>query len=280
MSTVSNARVLADSVTEFGDRVTTLEVTHARSILAELNTHRVFSRNGASSRAVPYPKTRDRVLNDPFIPSFRSEQKGMQGGGEIVSLKQARVEWLLTRNEAVKGADRLHQLGVHKTQLNRLLEPFMWQTTIITGSNFDSFFEQRCHPDADDPIRWAAEAMQTAYNSSTPRVVLHGGWHLPLIHQEDIELLHPVGLTSEREIDWATLCKISAARCARVSYLTHGGVRDHNKDLELYKRLTTHRPGHWSPLEHVATPASLNEWNRGNLSGWHQLRHIVEYAIV
>ena len=52
-----SAEIIADTYCEFTDeRVTTMEVTMHRFVLAEFNTHRVFSRNSASSRAIPVRK--------------------------------------------------------------------------------------------------------------------------------------------------------------------------------------------------------------------------------
>ena len=47
------ANVVADSVSEDGYRLTTMVVNMPRIILAEFNTPRVFSRNSASTRAIP-----------------------------------------------------------------------------------------------------------------------------------------------------------------------------------------------------------------------------------
>ena len=264
-ATVPNATVVADSVSPADVRVTTLEVTLHRFVLAELNTHRVFSRNSASSRAIPVAKQVARVVEDPAVPvEFGSNQRGMQAGDPLVGAEHdaALGAWLQARDEAVDAVERLAELGVHKQVTNRLLEPFMWHTVIITATDWDGFWEQRCSPLAQPEIRVAAEAMRTAYDASTPAEVGIGGWHTPYLRDEDGDL------------DDETARQVSAARCARVSYLTHDGRRDIDKDLELYDRLITARPPHWSPLEHVATPAEPGATPQGNLRGWAQLRHL------
>lgn len=264
-ATVPNATVVADSVSPAGVRVTTLEVTLHRFVLAELNTHRVFSRNSASSRAIPVRKQMARVVDDPAVPvEFGSNQRGMQAGDPLVGAEHdaALAAWLEARDEAVAAVQRLDELGVHKQVTNRLLEPFMWHTVIITATDWDGFWEQRCSPLAQPEIRVAAEAMRTAFDASTPVEVGLGGWHTPYLREEDGDL------------DDETARQVSAARCARVSYLTHDGRRDIDKDLELYERLVTARPPHWSPLEHVATPAEPDTTPPGNLRGWAQLRHL------
>lgn len=274
MTTVPSARVMADSISDGGIRLTTMEVVMHRFVLAEFNTHRVFSRNSASSRAIPVTKQIDRVLNDTAIPiEFGSNQKGMQAGPPLEGeeLEAARQAWINAANSAVHWADTLADLGVHKQVTNRLLEPFMWHTVIVTSTEWDNFFNQRVSPLAQPEIREAATAMLEAYKESVPRYLDETEYHLPYIDDEDRRSVY-------YEED---LPKISAARCARVSYLTQNGTRDHAVDLELYERLTTADPPHFSPLEHVARPDHTNiTWHNnaplarlGNFPGWSQLRH-------
>lgn len=263
--TVPSASVVLDSVGPDGTRLTTIEVTLHRFVLAELNTHRVFSRNSASSRAIPVASQVARVVDDPAVPvEFGSNQRGMQAGAPLVGdeLDDATLTWLAARDAAVDAAERLRGLGVHKQVTNRLLEPFMWHTVIVSSTSWDGFWEQRCSPLAQPEIRVAAEAMRAASDASTPTEVGPEGWHTPYLRDDDADL------------DAEQRRRVSAARCARVSYLTHDGRRDVAKDLELYDRLVTARPPHWSPLEHVARPLADGERSRGNLTGWQQLRHL------
>ena len=258
-----SAKVIADSVSPRRHRLTTLEVTLPRIVLAELNTHRVFSRNSASSRAIPVSKTMKRVAQDPFVPAaWPTEQKGMSGG-EGLSPDDASVAenlWLDARDAALERAEALALLGVHKSLVNRLLEPFMWHTVIITSTEWDGFWHQRCSPLAMPEMRLTAEAMRDAYNASTPKPVGYNEWHLPYIQDDE-------------GLELAIARGVSAARCARVSYLTHDGVRDIDADLALYNRLITADPPHASPLEHVATPGAHYQVPLGNFVGWFQLRH-------
>jgi thymidylate synthase ThyX len=254
------ARVLLDSQSPAGIRLTTLEVTFPRFVLAEFNTHRQFSRNSASSRAIPSSKMIERAEREPVLPlEWGRNQKGMSAG-ELLSEEEAadaQSVWLTARDAAVAHAKALLELKVHKQVLNRVLEPFLWHTVIVTGTEWVNFLELRCAPTAQPEIREAAVRMRDAMLASTPRAVAFGEWHLPLV-QDD-----------ERSLDAETLKKISAARCARVSYLTHDGTRDIAKDLDLFERLKTDR--HLSPFEHVATPARDVEFH-ANFRGWIQMR--------
>jgi thymidylate synthase ThyX len=175
--------------------------------------------------------------------------------------EEAKRVWLQARDGAVAQAQRLLELNVHKQELNRLLEPFLWHTVIVTATEWDNFFELRCAPTAQPEIRAAALKMREAIVASRPQPVEYGAWHTPLL-QDDEKTLEP-------EIRK----RVSAARCARVSYLTHGGQREIEKDLELYERLKTGR--HLSPFEHIATPSGDAEFH-ANFRGWIQMRREVE----
>ena len=266
--TLPSARVVADSVSADGARVTTVEATMHRFVLAELNTHRVFSRNSASSRAIPVARQIERVLADPAMPiEFGGKQAGMQAGPPLVrdALDAAQAAWLAARDAAVDAARQLDALGVHKQVANRVLEPFMWHTVIITATDWDGFWLQRCSPLAQPEIRTVADAMRDAVEASDPQSVATGDWHLPFILDVD--------RTEVTDVD--VLRKISAARCGRVSYLNHEGRRDLDDDLRLFQRFVDAQPAHASPLEHVATPADSRRPSAGNLRGWIQLRHLV-----
>lgn len=264
-----SAHVVADSISPSGDRLTTIEVTFHRFVLAEFNTHRAFSRNSASSRAIPVAKQIERVVYDPAVPVvFPCEQRGMQGGDALEGrdYDDALGAWLDARDAAVRMVKRLVDRGVHKSVANRLLEPFMWHTAIVSATDWDGFWEQRCSPLAQPEIRVAAEAMRAAYDASAPAPVRRGEWHLPYVSDDE---LVDLGIAVARQV--------SVARCARVSYLTHDGKRDTDADVALYDKLVSARPGHWSPLEHVATPTSSAAYGpQGNFRGWRQHRHEVE----
>lgn len=243
---MTKAEIICDSVSPDGVRLTTFVVTFHRFVLAELNTHRVFSRNSASSRAIPIEKMLDRVKENPALPvAWGSNQPGMQAGAELVSDDRAICTsyWQAAKCAALDYAQKLTGLGLHKQVTNRLLEPFMWHTAVITAVDFDNFFWQRCHPDAQPEMKEAADAMQLAYYRSEPRPLSIGQWHLPFIDEHERD---GIFLDTQKQI--------SVARCARVSYDQHDGSRALSKDVELYERLTGGM--HASPFEHVATPCT------------------------
>jgi thymidylate synthase ThyX len=260
------ARVLLDSTSPAGIRLTTLEVVFPRFVLAEFNTHRVLSRNSASSRSVPTAKLIERAEHDPVMPlEWGRNKAGMSASDELGAeeARAAKAVWLAAREDAVKHARELLELKVHKQELNRILEPFLWHTVIVSATEWDNFFKLRCAPNAQPEIRAAAVLMREAMNASVPAPLALGDWHTPLLQPD------------EAVLDLEVRRRISAARCARVSYLTHEGKREIEKDLELFERLRADR--HLSPFEHVATPAGDGEFH-ANFRGWIQMRREIEEA--
>jgi hypothetical protein len=245
-----SAKILADSVSPDGYRLTSFEVTFPRIVLAEFNTHRVFGRNSASSRAIPVKTMLKRVEEDPFIPVYWGKnQKGMQAAEELSEEDRASAEavWLDQRDLAVAAVRFLAEdLDLHKQIANRLIEPWLFQTVIVTSSEWANFFNLRRDKAAQPEIRTAAELMYREREESIPVSLEYGQWHLPLVDGIDYPQLLEAGYTDN------AIAGISAGRCARVSYLTHDGVRDPDADLELAGRLR--EAGHYSPFEHAARP--------------------------
>lgn len=285
-----SAKIILDSITEQGHRLVTMEVVMHRFVLAEMNTHRAFSRNSASSRAIPFKKIFDRVDNSPALPWYwGKEQKGMQSGEELLATEQMACQgiWEEASKDALSKAWALHTIGVHKSLVNRLLEPFMWHTAIISATEWDNFFWQRCDPDAQPEMKAVADEMQRAYYTSIPKQLVHGQWHMPYIQDRDWDDARQI-LTGDNTVMVSPtmyeltdmLKKVSVARCARVSYLTHDGERSLETDIGLFEKLSVKL--HPSPFEHVAKPIVVPQgyetqgsgsqgWS-GNFHGWHQFR--------
>ncbi|MBU6287628.1 MAG: FAD-dependent thymidylate synthase [Chloroflexi bacterium] len=259
-------KVLADSVSMAGCRLTTLEVTFPRFVLAELNTHRMLSRSSASSRAIPVAKLIERAECAPYVPFFWGKnQAGMQARLEVDTDAQAQARhwWMEACNQAVSHARALAACGVHKQLVNRIIEPYLWHTAIVSATEWDNFLNLRCHPDAQPEIRELALMIRGTMQDHEPMRCAMGDWHLPLV--PDLEDLRAKYNAHE-------IARISVARCARVSYLSHDGKRDPQADLDLAFRLG--RSGHLSPFEHVAR-AAMHDTFRGNFRGWVQLRKTI-----
>lgn len=254
------AKVILDSVYS-GHRLTTLELEYPRYIHSEFMTHRVFSRNASSSRAIPVEKMIEKLEVDSIYPIFMSNQPGMQADVELEGddLDEAYWVWGRAREDAIEHARELIKLGVHKQVANRLLEPFSTIKVIVSATEWDNFFRLRISPDAQQEIQLLAMAIKEAMDNSIPKRLDTGQWHLPyILESEDLPL--------------AILLKVSTARCARVSYLNQDKIVDFVKDKELHDKLLECR--HASPFEHQATPTS-EDTVTGNFVGWNQYRYYV-----
>lgn len=243
--------VVADSVNAHtGARLTTVTACYPRFIHSEVMTHRDRERNAASSRAIPWSKMRAAIAATPVIPLvFGREQQGMQTGGEIDDRDAAVKVWLAARDSALRHADDLYALGVHKSIVNRLTEPFMWITIVMTATDWKNFFRLRCHTDAEVHFQKIAGMLRSAMEASQPIVRNAGStadsWHLPFVTDDEREQYRDSPLV---------LAEWSTARTARVSYLLHDGTSPNPaKDKELFDRLCHGSGfGHWSPHGHPA----------------------------
>ncbi len=271
------AKIITDSISPHRVRLTSFVLEYPRFIHSELMTHRVFSRNASSSRAIPVEKILSRIKENPAMPiHWGLNEKGMQANKEADAMtgEVCKALWLQARDAAVDIAISLAGMGIHKQVVNRLLEPFSHIAVVLTATEFDNFFSLRCHPDAQPEIRVLAEQMRDLYYSKVPSRVMNGQWHLPFIKPE--ERVAPgnydtkIGSPKNENM----LIKASVARCARVSYLTHDKKNPSiSDDVVLHDRLLTSR--HLSPFEHVCTPSSTLGFC-GNFRGWIQYRKTIK----
>lgn len=267
------ATIIADSLNEHGHRLTTFVLTFPRIILAEFNTHRMISKNSASSRAIPFAKMLNMVETNPFIPiAFMKEHKGMQGTDyfEGLSADELQIEWLAARDAAVKSAKTLSDKGLTKQICNRILEPFMWHKVIATASDLQNFFALRAHEAAEIHIQKLAYTMLDVYNNSIPKQLIAGEWHVPYGDNMDMEQINkfiekdsgenPNNLFNFNEFQMEYKVKIATARCARVSYTVVGEEDkpdNYENDIKLHDRLIA--SGHMSPAEHCAMAMTEDE---------------------
>lgn len=280
-------KIILDSTNPTGSRLTTFELTFPRIVLAEVNTHRMLSRNSASSRAIPVEKMLQRVTEDPFLPThWGKNQKGMQAEEDVgpETANVAEALWLAGRDKSITTVKALLDIGIHKQLTNRLIEPWMWHTAIVSATEVDNLFNLRNNKDAQPEFRDVMAETQELYNKSIPHYVPGSFWHLPLVTGVDDALLRQSGFTEMEQV------YISAGRCCRVSYLTHEGVRDPKADIDLCHKLI--KNGHMSPTEHQAMSLTHDEWHRlaatqankwireripvGNFWGWDQFRKRLE----
>lgn len=295
------AQIIADSISPAGKRLTTMQLRYPRFIHAEFMTHRLFSRNASSSRAIPVARMIEDLRRDPAMPVYWGSNKpGMQAGAELQDkdLIGAKACWLEAMEEAIAQAENMIDLGLHKQIANRILEPWAHINVVVTATDWENFFTLRRHSDAQPEIKALADQMWDAMQASIPNGLAAGEWHLPYIDwvpltnrlktdstdwmqaEDHITQNGVLRVVPTEEQILNLLRKVSVARCARVSYLTHDGKQTTvEEDLQLYDRLLGSQPLHASPAEHQATPDERNMgggwWKaklHGNFTGWIQYR--------
>ena len=293
MKMMIDATIIADSVSVLGNRLTTFEIEFPRFILPQFLTHRAFSRNGASSRAISVEKRIAALREDggTALPSkyFKARQ-GMSGKEEIpVSISNmVRDEILQLRNTVIEAVEKMNSsYSVHQSTLNRYLEPFMWQRMLVTGdeAGFRNFFILRCEDDAQIEMQELAKLMALKYVKSKPDLSV---LHIPYIDKDlkngllDIreELIQQDKVPEEFKPRYRFFMALSSAMCARVSYLGNKllSIEEVEKQLKFATRLLR-PPGdekrmHASPFEHAAR--SCEEEGSRNFKEWLQFREILE----
>lgn len=272
------ARIVADSINQHGDRLTTFELTMPKTLVAQFNTHRMIARNSASSRAIPTAKVIEQVKNDPYIPDvWRRNKKGMQPGAGLEDEQAALCDMdaLVLRDYAVEIVEQMAAHGAAKEDINRYLEPWMWTTVVATATEWENYFKQRDHEDAQSAHATLARLMREAMEASRP-VKRYGAdaiterdlWHLPYV--TDAERL---------ALRLTVLPRLPAVRCARVSYGRQGEARDVVDELRRYEDFP--RLGHWSPLEMPCRADNIGQSDHrggresrwfGPFKGWKPLR--------
>lgn len=262
-------KIIEDSISNAGIRLTTMQLQYQRFIHAEFMTHRMFSRNASSSRAIPVSKMIEQVRNNPAMPvHWGKNQAGMQANQELndSELQHAKSAWIEAANKAANIAEYMNNIGLHKQVANRILEPFQFINVIVTATEWDNFFDLRMHKDAQPEFRALAHEMYRQRHLSIPVLVPNDEWHLPYVNQDERKV-YPLDI----------LIKLSAARCARVSYLKHDNSKPNiEDDVALYNKLITSKPEHASPIEHQARPFKAPYMKSGNFLGWEQFRSIHE----
>lgn len=293
-------KIVADSINENGNRITTFELEYHRFIHSEIMTHRLFSRNAMSSRAVPVAKMIEQVRNNPATPiHWGKNQAGMQADVELNGVDKygnnlaelLKVRWYEAAKMQASFAQEFSDHGLHKQIVNRLLEPFQMMKTVLTATEFDNFFWLRCDPDAQPEIQELANCMFEAMKQSKPEYIKEGQWHTPYVdHWKEGEdfgyMIYEDG--KPKIINEEEAKAISASCCAQVSYRVLNNT--YEKAMDIYNKLASGRKVHASPFEHVAAPMSdspshddgvthrdnIGGYWSGNLKGWIQLRQTLD----
>lgn len=273
-----SATIIADSIHDEGNiPITTYEFEYPRFIHAELMTHRMFSRNAASSRAIPVERMIELIQARVAMPiHWGLNQAGMQANAEctenvvirptsnkiirwifskIPGLNVTReVAWKAAASTAIFFAKAFHAAGFHKQIVNRMLEPFSFMKVVVTATEFDNFFYLRNHKDAQPEIHELARVALLAFMTRSTNELKTGWWHTPYFGNGYWAPFHANEDTTDLDRPYTLdeALKISSSCCAQVSYRRLNDTLE--KAYEVYDRLVTSRPLHASPFEHQGTP--------------------------
>lgn len=293
----TRVKIIADSISEEGVRITTWELEYPRYIHGEVMTHRVFSRNAASSRAIPINSMIELIENDVAMPvSWGMNKSGMQAEETHSSSATCEYAWKKAAKSAIEHAKALQGLGLHKQICNRVIEPFQRMKTVVTATSFDNWFHLRNHSDAQPEIADLAKKMYDAHKENTPQLLESGMWHLPYIQTyicpEYGNVVYHLGDEDLTDLTLEEATKVSASCCAQVSYRKSDDSLE--KALKIWDMLVNMQPVHASPFEHQATPmksslgADFDFWEEGvthlddegvlhsgNFKGWIQHRQLI-----
>ena len=302
-----SAKVICDSLSEAGVRLTTFEVEAPRIILAEINTHNAISKNCSSTRAITLKKAIEQVQENGFTPLYWGKKKaGMSASEETDDIDFVSQIWDASKQSMIHRVEILDQEELHKQITGRLLEPFQMIKQVLTATDFDNFFNLRIHPTAQPEILMLAYKMYKALESSNPFELKSGEYHLPYVDRwrnEDGELHY----STENEygdnvwLDLDSAIKISGSCVAQVSYRNTDMSLD--KAENIFDRLIQADVLHASVFEHLGTPikpkykelgcvrvncSESESWEEGithrhrqgdlcsgNLRGWIQYRHLL-----
>lgn len=253
-------KIIKHSISEAGKEIITFECTYPRYIHAEVMTHRRLSRNSSSSRAIPVEKMIQDVKENPVGFIFWGKNKrGMSAKEELSGFKLdlAKFIWNGMAKLSCYAATLLTKIGLHKQNVNRMLEPYSRIKVVMTGTDWNNFFHLRDHKDAQPEIRHLAVLMNNLKKKSVPQLLQKGQWHLPYVDSKDEKHL-----------------KLSTSLCAQVSFRTLDD--DCGKTERIWNTLVVNEPVHASPTEHQATPLEDPTEPNGNFFGWLQHRSLIK----
>lgn len=242
---VASVKIISHSKGPHGKELMTMSLRYWRGIHAEFLTHRVFSRNASSSRAIPVKTMLRQVWKEPAGPiHWGANRPGMQATQELTGWRRwaAKLLWKSSARFAAMHSWAMMKVGLHKQVANRVTEPYQYINVLVTATDWSNFYALRDHADAQPEMRELASLMRAEHQASKPKMLKYGEWHMPY--------------TTDREVNIYGLLdtlKMSTARNARVSFLNHDQTTpDPYKDFKLHDDLVGAEPIHASPTEHAA----------------------------
>jgi hypothetical protein len=260
-----SATVIADSTNSLGNRMITMELVFPRPILAELNTHKMLSKNSQSSRAVPLTRALEYASQNGFVPVWWGKnQSGMSAKEELSDTELSRAQhlWESCKQSIMHYVAEMGSANLHKQIAARPLEAFQMHKAVVSGTEWANLVWLRDHEDAQPEFAELARCITEAINQSTPFLLHPGEWHLPYVETKVVSYSggHEAIVyldTDGNEIDLETARKISASCCAQVSYRKLDDSVE--KAIDIFNKLFSGSRIHASPVEHQATPMAEDQ---------------------
>jgi thymidylate synthase ThyX len=250
--------VIADSVC-VGSRMVTMELEYPRFIHAELMTHRMLSKNAASSRAIPIKKMHETITEKTAMPvHWGKNQPGMSAKEEVDDLVKQGAEgvWNAARDSMLSHSTVMSDMGLHKQIANRITEPFQMMKTVISGTEWANLIWLRHHADAQPEFYELADCIVKCLKQSESMLIVSGEWHTPYVHRfRDIDGVLQYLDSNGEKLSKEDAIKVSSSCCAQVSYRRNDDSLEKAKDI--FARLIESEPIHASPIEHQATPMKI-----------------------
>jgi len=226
------------------------------------------SRNSASTRAIPVRKLVDKILENPYIPTFTRNQPGMQGNDNLTQdeVNDLTDLYLNSMHTQLNFALWMGEKNAHKQEINGILSPYMRIPILCTATEWNNFFNLRNHSAVHPDLHEFAKEMQTLYNSnySNAKVIEIDDYHLPYYTDD---------LSSYSKLN---ILKICTARNARLSYYKFDGEYKPEDDIKIYDEKLLSDPLHGSPFEHNLKVTDTDQNYANFTGGWISTRKILE----
>ena len=296
------AKVIADSITERGERMTTFELEYHRFVHSENLVHKMLSANSSSSRAIPLGRAINMTVDQNLYPiHWGAKQAGMQARNELddETIVKAKAVWDDIRSAIVDGCKKLDELGAHKQWAARPLEAFQTIKVVRSGTDWNNFLWLRDDDMAQPEIRELAKCIKQCLEQSIPEILMEGDLHVPYVNVKYDHLgLRRYYDSDDNELTIDEAMMISTSCCAQISYRK---LDDSKEDaIRIYRKLFEQDKVHASPSEHVCSPIGdvdnvfdVRQWPdgvthvtrhgelySGNLRGWIQFRQLIKNHVV
>lgn len=251
--------------------ITTLLCEYPRYIHSEIMTHRQLSRNSGSSRATPFNIYCERIIKDPaFFAELGINRSGMNADS-VLNKENAEAfkhEYMQLMHHTVDTAMSWSaKYNLHKQIINRVLEPYVRTSTVITATEWDNFLYTRAIAKGVEPVmHLLANCIKQAVDYANENAK-DGVAHLPFVTDNEFN-------TCSLK-DCVKHAVSRSARCTILSNVTKK-LSTIEEDEKLYNWLSSADPMHASPFEHIAFATKSYEPYYNLRGGWMSQRFVLD----